>query len=40
MFSFERYLLIYEKDRSTSDFNPQYNPQYKIKHFYNASVYN
>ena len=39
MFSFERYLLIYEKDRSTSDFNLQYNPQYKIKHFYNASVY-
>ena len=35
MFSFERKLLRYEQD-----FNPQYNPQYKIKRFYNASLYN
>ena len=40
MFSFERQLLIYEKDLSTSDFNPQYNPQYKVKRFYNVSLYN
>ena len=27
--------MLYEKV-----FNPQYNPQYKVKHFYNASLYN
>ena len=27
--------MLYEKV-----FNPQYNPQYKVKHFHNASLYN